>query len=42
MDAIERVGGDAAAIAQPRRELAVIHCAAAESGFGEPGLPAII
>ena len=42
VDAIERVGGDAAAIAQPRCELAVIHRAAAESGFGEPGLPAII
>src|SRR5215469_10578271 len=42
VDAIERVGGDAAAIAQPRRELAVIHRAAAEGGFGEPRLAAII
>ena len=39
---IERVGGDAAAIAQPRRELAVVDRAAAEGGFGQAGAPAII
>ena len=39
---IERVGGDAAAIAQPRRELAVVHRAAAEGGFGQAGAAAII
>ena len=39
---IERVGGDAAAVAQPRRELAVVHRAAAEGGFGQAGAPAII
>ena len=41
VDAIERVGGDAPAVAQPRRELAVVDRAAAEGGFGKPGLPAI-
>ncbi len=30
VDAVERVGGDAAAVAQPRRELAVVDRAAAE------------
>ena len=42
VNAVERVGGDAAAIAQPRRELAVVHRAAAEGGFGQAGAPAII
>jgi len=42
VDAIERVGGDAAAIAQPRRELAVVDGAAAERRLGKPGLPTII
>src|SRR5690349_9612435 len=34
-NALKRVGGDAAAIAQPACQFAVIHGAAAESGFGE-------
>ena len=34
-NSLERVGGDAAAIAQPARQLAVIHGAAAESQFGK-------
>ena len=42
VDAVERVGGDAAAVAQPRGELAVVDRAAAERGFGEAGLPAIV
>jgi hypothetical protein len=42
VDAIERVGGDAAAVAQPRRELAVVDGAAAERGFGQPGAAAIV
>ena len=42
VDAIKRVGGDAAAVAQPRGELAVIDGAAAESGFGKARLPAIV
>ena len=41
-DAVERLGGDAAAVAQPRGELAVVDGAAAEGGFGKPGLPAIV
>ena len=42
VDAVERVGGDAPAVAQPRRQLAVVDRAAAEGRFGKPGLPAII
>ncbi len=42
VDAVERVGGDAAAIAQPRGELAVVDGAAAEGRFGKPGLAAIV
>jgi hypothetical protein len=42
VDAIERVGGDAAAVAQSRRELAVVDGTAAERRFGKPGLSAII
>jgi len=42
VNAVERVGGDAAAIAQPRRKLAVVHRAAAEGGFGQAGAAAII
>src|SRR5512143_3253923 len=37
-DAVERVGGDAAAVTQPVGELAVIHGAAAEGRLGEPAL----
>ena len=40
-DAVERFGGDAAAMAQPACELAVVHRAAAEGGFGKAGLAAI-
>src|SRR5512143_2250493 len=39
-DAIERVGGDAAAVAQPVGELAVVDGAAAEGRLGEPTLTA--
>ena len=39
-DALERIGGDAAAIAQAVGELAVIDRAAAEGGFGEAALAA--
>ena len=39
-DAVERVGGDAAAIAQAAGELAVVDGAAAEGRFGEPALAA--
>ena len=42
VDAVERVGGDAAAVAQPRGELAVIDGAAAEGRFRKPGLAAIV
>jgi hypothetical protein len=42
MDAVERVGGDAPAIAQPGGELAVIDGAAPEGRFGEAGLAAIV
>ena len=41
MDAIERVGGDAPAITQPRGELAVIDGAPAERGFGKSGLTTV-
>ena len=41
-DAVERVGRDPPAVAQPRRELAVVDGAAAEGRFGEPGLAAIV
>jgi hypothetical protein len=41
-DAIERLGGDAPAIAQPAGELAVIDCAPTEGRFSEPGLASII
>jgi len=34
-DAVERVGGDAAAVAQAVGELAVVDGAAAEGGFGQ-------
>jgi hypothetical protein len=37
---IDCLGGDAAAIAQPRRELAIVDRAAAEGGFGQPVLAA--
>ena len=42
VDAVERVGGDAAAVAQPRRKLAVVDGAAAEGGFRQSGLAAIV
>ena len=42
VDAVERVGGNAAAVAQPRGELAVIDRAASEGRFRQAGLPAII
>ena len=42
VDAVERVGGDAAAVAQPGGELAVIDGAASEGRFGKSGLAAII
>ena len=41
-DAVERLGGDAAAVAQPAGELAVVDRAAAEGRFGQAGLPAIV
>src|SRR5262245_52785558 len=41
-DAVERVGGDAAAVAQPGGELAVIDSAPAEGRLGKPGVPAIV
>jgi hypothetical protein len=42
MNAIEGVGGDAAAIAKPCGKLAVIDGAASESRFGKSGLPTIV
>ena len=41
-DAVERFGGDAAAVAQPAGELAVVDGAAAEGRFGQAGLAAVI
>ena len=41
-DAVERLGGDAAAVAQPRCQLAVVDRAPAEGQFGEPGLAAVV
>ena len=42
MDAVKRVGGDTAPVAQPRGEFAVVDRAAAESRLGQPGLPTIV
>jgi len=42
VDAVKRVGGNAAPVAQPRGKFAVVDCAPAESRLGQPGLPAII
>jgi len=42
VDAIERVGGDAPAIAQPRGKLAVVDRAPPEGRFREPALAAVI
>ena len=42
VDAVERVGGDAAAIAQPRGKLAVVDGAPAEGRFRQAGLAAIV
>ena len=39
-DALQRVGGDAAAIAQAAGELAVVDGAATEGGFGQAALTA--
>ena len=36
VDAVERIGRDAPAVAQPRGELAVVDGAAAEREFGQP------
>src|SRR5262249_14514767 len=41
-DAVERLGGDAAAAAQPRGELAVVDGAPAEGRFRKPAVPAIV
>src|SRR5262245_41512046 len=41
-DAVERLGGDAAAVAQPRSELAVIDGAPAEGRFRKSAVPAIV
>src|SRR5262249_33808247 len=41
-NAVECLGGDAAAVAQAACELAVGDCASPESGFGKPGLAAEI
>ena len=42
VDAIKCVGGNPAAIAQPRGKLAVVDRAAAERRLREPGLPTIV
>ena len=42
VDAVERVGRDPTAVAQPRGELAVIDGAASERRFGKSGLAAIV
>src|SRR5215472_18967155 len=42
VDAIEGIGGNAAAVAQPRRELAVVDGASAERGLGQAGAAAIV
>src|SRR5262249_2350143 len=42
MNAVEGIGGDAAAVAQPRRQLAVVNGTPTEGGFGKTGTPAII
>jgi hypothetical protein len=42
MDAVERVSGDAAAVTQPRRQLAVVDGTPAERGFRKAGTPAVI
>src|SRR5262245_3085349 len=41
-DAVERLGGDAAAVAQPRGELAVIDGTPAEGRFRKSAVPAIV
>src|SRR5262245_58531938 len=41
-DAVERVGGDAPTVAQPRGELAVVDGAPAEGRLGKPGVSAIV
>src|SRR5215472_6482348 len=41
-DAVERLGGDAAAVAQPRGELAVVDGAPAERRFRKSAVPAIV
>jgi hypothetical protein len=42
LDAVHRLGGDAAAVAQAISELAVIDGAASERRFRQPGLAAVI
>jgi hypothetical protein len=42
MDAIECVGGDAAAVAQPRSEFAVVDGAPSERGLSESRRSAIV
>src|SRR5690348_14596149 len=42
VNAVERIGGDAAAVAQARRQLAVIDRAPAEGGFRKSGAPAVV
>src|SRR5262249_17903250 len=41
-DAIERLGGDAAAVAQSRGELAVVDSTAAEGRFRQSAVPTVI
>src|SRR5262249_54367067 len=41
-DAVERLGGDAAAVAQPRGELTVVDGAPAEGRFRKSAVPAIV
>src|SRR5262249_23518073 len=41
-DAVERLGRDAAAVAQPRGELAVVDRAAAEGRFRKSAVPAVV
>src|SRR5262249_60021806 len=41
-DGVERMGGNAPAVAQPAREFAVVDRAPAEGRLGKPGLAAIV
>ena len=42
LNAVQRVRGDAAAVAQSGREFAVVHGAPSECGLREPGLTTIV